>query len=179
MTLKPLLIVLSNAIIAFGGPVDFSRDVHPILVSRCSGCHNGEKGQGGLSVNTRAELLKGGASGPAVVAGSSTGSLLIQRATGMKMPQMPMGGQPLSAAEIAVLASWIDEGAIWNPVTVSQVRTSSLALRKPRQASIDEILNIHQPPVSDAVFARRAYLDVWGLLPTPEQRSRFLTNASP
>src|SRR5437899_11907785 len=128
MTLKPLLIVLSNAIIAFGGPVDFSRDVHPILVSRCSGCHNGEKGQGGLSVNTRAELLKGGASGPAVVAGSSTGSLLIQRITGGKKPQMPMGAEPLSAPEIAVLASWIDEGAIWNQAPVIQTRTTTLAL---------------------------------------------------
>lgn len=178
MNLKSLLLILIAAGIGTGAPVDFARDVHPILVARCSGCHNGDRGQGGLSVNTRAELLKGGASGPSIAAGDSAGSLLIQRVTGKLLPRMPMSGEPLSSAEIATLSAWVDSGAVWNPATSLTSRKAPLALRKPERSSIDEILDLKQPPVPDAVFLRRAYLDVWGLLPTPEERDQFLKDGS-
>src|SRR5438045_1497697 len=97
-----VLLLFLFAASALAAPVDFGREVHPILVSRCMGCHSNEKGQAGLSVATRAALLKGGASGAAVVPGSSSASLLIQRVTGEKPPRMPMGGAPLTDAEIAI-----------------------------------------------------------------------------
>jgi len=178
MNFKPLLLILITAGIGAGAPVDFARDVHPILVSKCSGCHNGDRGQGGLSVNTRAELLKGGGSGPAIVAGDSAGSLLIRRVSGKLLPSMPMGGEPLSSAEIATLSAWVDAGAVWNPSTTVTSRKAPLALRRPELSSIDEILALKQPLVSDAVFLRRVYLDLWGLLPTPEERSEFLADKS-
>ena len=178
MNLKSLLVILTAAGIGKAAPVDFARDVHPILVAKCSGCHNGERGQGGLSVNTRAELLKGGASGPAIVASNSASSLLIQRVSGKLLPRMPMSGQPLSTAEISTLSEWVDAGAVWAPSATLASRQASLALRKPELSSIDEILNLKQPPVSDAVFLRRAYLDVWGLLPTPEEREQFLKDST-
>ena len=178
MNLKSLLVILTAAGIGKAAPVDFARDVHPILVAKCSGCHNGERGQGGLSVNTRAELLKGGASGPAIVASNSASSLLIQRVSGKLLPRMPMSGQPLSTAEISTLSEWVDAGAVWAPSATLASRQASLALRKPELSSIDEILNLKQPPVSDAVFLRRASLDVWGLLPTPEEREQFLKDST-
>ena len=178
MKLKSLLLILIAAGTGTGAPVDFARDVHPILVARCSGCHNGDRGQGGLSVNTRAELLKGGANGPSIAAGNSAGSLLIQRVAGKLLPRMPMSGEPLSSAEIATLSAWVDAGAVWSPSTTLASRKAPLALRKPALSSIDEILNLKQPPVSDAVFLRRAYLDVWGLLPTPEERDQFLKDGA-
>src|SRR5689334_7804109 len=46
--------------------VDFAKDVHPILVRSCTSCHSGEKAQGGLALNTRAEILRGGSSGVSV-----------------------------------------------------------------------------------------------------------------
>ena len=178
MNLKSLLVILTAAGIGKAAPVDFARDVHPILVAKCSGCHNGERGQGGLSVNTRAELLKGGASGPAIVASNSASSLLIQRVSGKLLPRMPMSGQPLSTAEISTLSEWVDAGAVWAPSATLASRQASLALRKPELSSIDEILNLKQPPVSDAIFLRRASLDVWGLLPTPEEREQFLKDST-
>ncbi len=56
-------------------------------------------------------MLKGGKNGPAIVPGSSQKSLLVQHLTGEKKPVMPMGQDPLPASEIAVLKSWIDQGA--------------------------------------------------------------------
>ncbi len=178
MDFKPFLVALALSRVTAGAAVDFAKDVHPILVLKCSGCHSGEKGQGGLSVNTRAELLKGGVSGAAMVAGASADSRLIQRVTGDKAPRMPMGREPLSAEEIGILRGWIDQGAVWNPSPVIDAPRAPLALRKPALSSIDEILNIKQESVSDAIFVRRAYLDVWGLLPTPEQRKQFLDGSS-
>lgn len=164
--------------------VDFSREVHPILTARCGACHTGERGQGGLAVNTRSELLRGGTSGPAVIPGKGAGSLLIQRITGEKPPRMPINGAPLSAAEIDILKRWIDEGAK-GPETVLAPRW--VAPLKPRRPEVpggaahpvDAFLKASGEPVSDAVFARRAWLDLWGLLPTPEELAKFEADRDP
>src|SRR5919202_1662238 len=74
------------------GKVSFVKDVQPILTARCPGCHTGSKPQAGLSLHTRAEILKGGQNGPAVIPGNSKESLLIQRVTGLKLPVMPPAG---------------------------------------------------------------------------------------
>lgn len=158
--------------------VDFSRDVHPILTARCAGCHTGERGQGGLAVHTRSELLRGGASGPAVIPGQSAASLLIQRITGEKAPRMPINGAPLSAGEIDVLKRWIDEGAKGPETFLAPRWVAPLKPRRPEAPAgaahpVDAFLRTSGEPVSDAVFARRAWLDLWGLLPTPEELRRF------
>ncbi|HUS06838.1 MAG TPA: DUF1549 domain-containing protein, partial [Bryobacteraceae bacterium] len=163
---------------------DFARDVHPILVARCAGCHTGAKAQANLALNTRAEILKGGVNGPSVVPGSPAASLLIQRITGRKLPLMPLGGDPLTAAEIRILEQWIEKGAAGADGPAVAARTVPLRPRRPALSSIDAILSEYfrrhsiqpQTPVSDAVFARRAYLDLWGLLPTPGQLDAFLKN---
>jgi hypothetical protein len=95
--------------------VDFAREVRPILNSRCLSCHSPEKREGGLSVASRADLLKGGASGPALVPGSSRQSLLVQRVTGFSAPVMPFASEPLSESQIQRLRDWVDQGAEWPP----------------------------------------------------------------
>jgi mono/diheme cytochrome c family protein len=175
---------------------DYARDVQPLIHRRCAQCHGDEAPQGGLSLLTRAGMLKGGKSGPAVVPGSSQMSLLVQHLTGEKKPLMPMGQDPLPAAEIAVLKSWIDQGAVWD--TASPVAATWKPTLAPRRPAIPDVPGTFGDPidrftaayfrqhgqsfsaaVADAVFARRAYLDLWGLLPTPTQLARFLGDTQP
>jgi len=91
--------------------IDYSRDVHPILATRCFVCHSGDKRSGGLSLGTYEDLLQGGRSGAAIVPKDSKASLLMLRVTGENAPRMPIGGSPLAPQEIATLRNWIDDGA--------------------------------------------------------------------
>src|SRR5688572_24018004 len=83
--LKPIApVTLFSILMAAGAlvaaePVDFAHDVVPILRKHCGQCHLGDKHEGGLSLNTRASLLKGGESGPAAVALKSGQSELVRR----------------------------------------------------------------------------------------------------
>ncbi|MBL8175704.1 MAG: DUF1549 domain-containing protein [Bryobacterales bacterium] len=177
------IIALLAAVPAFA-QVDFTRQIHPLLVARCTACHTGEKAQGGLALNTRAEILRGGNNGAAAMPGKSAASLLIQRVTGEKTPRMPAGGEPLSTAEIDLLRRWIDEGAKGPEGAAKPRWTPPLEPRQPvapHQAAnvADAFLNVPGQPVSDALFARRVYLDLWGLLPTPEQLRKFETDRDP
>jgi hypothetical protein len=169
--------------------VDFDRQVHPILAARCFACHGGDKRSGGLSLSTYSEVLRGGKTGKVVNPGSSRDSLLVHRVLGAGMPPMPPVGERLSPSEIALLRAWIDEGARPRqdaaPARANWI--PRMALVKPAVPEsqdpnpIDRFLRIYfrshgiEPPepVADAVFARRAYLDAWGLLPTPEQLAAF------
>src|ERR1700733_996529 len=91
--------------------VDYTRDVHPILATRCFVCHSGDKRSGGLSMSSYEDVLQGGRSGAAIIPKDAKNSLLMLRVTGENAPRMPMGGSPLAPQEIAILRTWIDEGA--------------------------------------------------------------------
>src|SRR5579862_3932742 len=95
--------------------VDYDRQVHPILAARCFSCHSQEKRSGGLSLGAYSDALAGGRSGAAVKPGDSTASLMIRRITGQTQPRMPLGGEQLSAPDIAIIRLWIDQGARINP----------------------------------------------------------------
>ena len=91
----------------------FEMKVRPILANRCYGCHSSAP-LGGLAVNSRNGLLKGGKTGPAVVPGKPEESLLIQTIEhSLEKMKMPLGQSKLPDAEIAVLAAWIKDGAFW------------------------------------------------------------------
>ena len=178
--------------------IDFNREVHSLLADRCLVCHNQQKRSSGLSLGTYQDILTGGKTGAAIKPGNSAASLLVQRITGEIAPRMPLGGDPLSAREIAILRAWIDEGAratptsapgtarwepplaltapplpapVWNDWTAPIDRFTSAYLAKHHVAA--------PPPVSDAEFARRVYLDIWGLLPDPTQLRQFLAARDP
>lgn len=97
-----------------GGVVVYESVIHPWMEEYCTACHGPEKVKGELRLDSVDAMLKGGDSGPALVAGNSADSLLIQR---MHLPlddddHMPPDGknQP-TADEIALVAWWIDAGA--------------------------------------------------------------------
>lgn len=92
----------------------FGTDVRPTLARRCVPCHGPKRQEGDLRLDTRELALKGGRSGPAMVAGLSAQSLLVQLAAGLDAERvMPPGGRMLSSKEIGLLRTWIDEGAPW------------------------------------------------------------------
>ena len=89
----------------------FERKIRPILVDRCYGCHSIESGKskGGLRVDTREAIRKGGESGPAVVEGDGVKSLILA-AIKFESYEMPPDGR-LSDAVIADFEHWIHRGA--------------------------------------------------------------------
>ncbi|MGA8599357.1 MAG: DUF1549 domain-containing protein [Bryobacteraceae bacterium] len=171
--------------------IDFATQVHPILALRCVPCHSGDKPPAGLSFASRATALKGGADGPAITPGDSEHSLMILKITGKKGAIMPAAGGPLSAEQISILKNWIDEGAVW-PDTASDASSHNweapIAPRRPPipegpdSNPIDRFIaaysaqhHMESPKtITDAVFARRVYFDVWGLPPTAAQLEAFL-----
>src|SRR5947207_6016894 len=86
--------------------VDFAHDVLPLLKARCAECHTNGKYKGSFSLDTRADVLRK----KAVVPGKSGDSELIKRVTSAdKDVRMPAKGEPLSAKEVALLRTWIDQ----------------------------------------------------------------------
>jgi mono/diheme cytochrome c family protein len=103
-------------------PVDFTRDVQPILQKHCYTCHGGEKVTGGgLRLDSRAAAMKGGDSGLAIVPGNSEHSLIVRRVRGLDgAERMPFKGPPLAESDIALLRAWVDQGAAWPESADSQ-----------------------------------------------------------
>ena len=89
--------------------ISYKDDIQPILAERCSipGCH-AAPGVAGLDLSEYDTFKKGGANGPAFVAGDGGGSLVVKRIDGGGMPP---GGPPLDADQVQLFIDWIDEGA--------------------------------------------------------------------
>ncbi len=90
----------------------FEKEVRPLLVERCLRCHNDAKARGGLRLNSRAAVLKGGNAGPAVLVGKPEASLLIQailHGEALKMPPK----EKLKDREIETLTRWVSLGLPW------------------------------------------------------------------
>jgi mono/diheme cytochrome c family protein len=91
--------------------VSFEKDVLPIFQQACAKCHLGDAAMGKLQLGSPAGLLRGGSSGPAIVAAHSADSLLVKRILGLTDAQrMPMGGDPLTSAQVKIIREWIDQG---------------------------------------------------------------------
>ncbi|MBY0229082.1 MAG: hypothetical protein K2W96_07375, partial [Gemmataceae bacterium] len=101
-------------LLAIGVPVladeGFEKRIRPLLVEKCLSCH-GDKPKGGLRLTSRAALLQGGDSGPAVVPGKPDESLLLKAVRHEGERKMPK--EKLSASEIDALARWVARGAPW------------------------------------------------------------------
>ncbi len=92
----------------------FERRIRPILANRCYACHGPAAGEGqaGLRLDSRAGLLRGGRSGPAIVPGQALSSLLIHAVNHDTSLQMPPK-EKLSIGEVQALTQWVDAGAPW------------------------------------------------------------------
>ena len=90
----------------------FEARVRPLLAANCYDCHTNER-MGGLRVDSREALLKGGRSGPAIVPGDPDKSLLIAAVRQTGALKMPKGGA-LEADEVSALVEWVRAGAVWS-----------------------------------------------------------------
>jgi hypothetical protein len=135
MTPFRLLILSALPLLAGAGPAEdaFEKNVRPALAANCYSCHSAASGKskGGLRVDSRAALLRGGDSGPAIVPGAPEKSLLIRvLAHGEDQVKMPPKGK-LPDAVICELADWVKSGAPWpesSPVAPGNSSASSAAL---------------------------------------------------
>src|SRR5260221_9604986 len=110
----------------------FESRVRPVLAANCYDCHTDEH-MGGLRLDSREALLKGGASGPAIVPGDPEKSLLIEAVRQTGRLKMPKGGV-LRPDEVATLADWIRAGAPW-PASAAVTSTAVSAGRPPAPPS--------------------------------------------
>ena len=90
----------------------FESKIRPLLVARCQRCHGPEKQEASLRLDSRASILKGGDSGPAIVPHEPGQSLMIDAIRYGDDPQMPPK-QQLPAEEIALLEEWVRRGGPW------------------------------------------------------------------
>jgi mono/diheme cytochrome c family protein len=100
---------------AVAEPVDFSRDIQPLLAKRCFSCHGPDGQEGGLRLDQHdgatAELSSGV---KAIVPGNAPASAILERITSTDPDvQMPPEGPRLTAAQVDAIRTWIDEGAHW------------------------------------------------------------------
>lgn len=137
------------------GSIDYFKQVQPILEAKCTECHRGTKAKGGLRLDSLADALKGGKSdGAAVEPGKPDHSALIARiSTDDEDEIMPPKGKPLTKEEIALLTTWIQEGAIW-----PEIQADHLTLT---------------PLTDDLTFLRRAFIDTIGVPPSLDEIAAF------
>ena len=126
--LSSLVLVLAVVLPASGVRADDAADKHftarvlPLLELRCISCHGPEKVKGGLRMDTREALLKGGETGPAVVPGKPGASLLLQAVMHSKKDLEMPPKEKLTTNDIAVLEKWITDGAPWpNSAVISAI----------------------------------------------------------
>ena len=182
-------------------PVDYAAQVKPILRERCFACHGTLNQKGGLRLDAASLILRGGDSGRALVPGQPAASLLVEKITATDPDsRMPPEGEPLTGGQIALLTTWIDQGApvpVDEPIPADprrhwafgrpQARVSPDVTAAWARSEIDRFLAaVHQQrglqPVAEvnrSALLRRVYLDLIGLPPTRAQLHAFLGDESP
>jgi len=187
----------------------FESKIRPVLVRHCYKCHSAKAAstkmlKGGLQVDTRAGIRKGGETGPAVVPGQPKKSLLVAalKHDGLEMPPKAK----LPASIVADFEKWIQLGAP-DPRDGKTVATSSINIKagkthwsfqpladvKPPQVAdgdtvrtdIDRFVHVLQTAkritpnrrAAPATLLRRLHFDLVGLPPTADDQQRFLAEA--
>jgi hypothetical protein len=182
--------------------VDYVHQIKPILVARCYSCHSALRKKSGLRLDTAAELIKGGDSGPAVEPGKSADSLLMSMITGESGTRMPPEneGAALTAEQIKLIKQWIDEGAHAPAETPQPDPRNHWSYHPPVRPAVPKVRDaawVKNPvdafvaseresqglmpvkPADKATLLRRVYLDLIGLPPTRDELLAFVSNDSP
>jgi hypothetical protein len=188
------------------GPL-FEKDVLPLFEAKCLRCHGAEKQRAGLDLRTKAGLLRGGDSGPAVTPGSPERSELWIKIAADKMPP---GKEKLTEAEKLLLRVWIESGVRDEGKTTAAAETTDRqvsdadrqfwSFRKPVRPAVPAVRDggrVRNPidafvlaalepkglglaPEADRLtLLRRAYLDLVGLPPSPEEVAAFQADRAP
>ncbi len=178
-------------------PIDFDRQIRPILSDKCYACHGPDEKK--RMANLRLDVKDGGAfserNGYTIVKpGDSAGSRLYQRVSADKKAfQMPPAstGQQLTPQQIDVIKRWIDGGAQWKthwafaaPQRPEIPKVSDPAwVKNPIDsfilANLDKMGWKPQREADRAKLLRRVTFDLTGLPPTPEELDAFLNDRSP
>jgi len=183
--------------------IDFVKDVQPIFVSACYGCHGPKKQEAALRLDHKPTALKGGERGVAIIPGKSTESLLIHLVSGLLKDEfMPKKGERLSAEQVGVLRAWIDQGAQW-PESASVAlknKTDHWAFKAPIKPAPPVVQDKTWPknaidnfilarlekeglkPSAEAekiTLLRRISLDLIGLPPSIKDVEAYLADQSP
>ncbi len=190
-------------------------DVIPVLYLRCTVCHGKRKQEGGLDLRSRAAILRGGKSGPAIVLGNPQDSLLIRKIESGEMPpaklMLEVSVRPISKGETDLIAKWIAQGAPEAPdqpdvpgaapdPLVTDKDRQFWAFQPPRAVSVPDVMDparvrnpidafiLHKlegkgltlsPEADRLTLIRRAYFDLTGLPPEPQEVQTFLADKDP
>ena len=198
MLLRRLLVALtfSISLSAQTAPPDFDTEVQPLL-NACLTCHSSKLATGGLALDSREGLLKGGSRGAAVTPGHPEQSLLIEavKRTGeLKMPP----GRALDAQQVAVLERWVQAGAPWGEkAAAGDARPWAFQVpQRPEAPSVKRADWVKNPidrfilakleakgiaPAAETdkqALLRRVSLDLTGLLPSPQEIEAFVSDTS-
>jgi len=130
----------------------FETKVRPILATECFSCHT-ESQLGGLRLDSREAMLRGGNSGPAIVPGDPDKSLIVTAVRQTGALKMPKGGK-LPSAQIEALAQWIRTGATWPEAGKTPIPVKSEATIDPARRAFWSFQPLH-PVSAPAVRNRR------------------------
>lgn len=184
-------------------PVDFVKDIQPVLAERCYSCHGPDKQKADLRWDVKSSVFKNGDHGPILAPGKSAESRVIKLVAGLDPETvMPPRGERLSAAQIGLLRAWIDQGAPWVDVAVAPAadKRNHWAFKAPTRPPLPSVKrkswvrnpidyfvlarlekeNLHPAPQADrATLIRRLSLDLTGLPPTPKELDEFISDHRP
>ncbi|MHA4740226.1 DUF1549 domain-containing protein [Dyadobacter sp. MSC1_007] len=177
---------------------DLNVEVRTILAHNCYSCHSETKTKGGLRLDSKEAIMKGGEDGVVVVPNHPDKSEMIRRISLPKGDKeaMPTKGKRLTEREVKLLTFWIEKGAKWPDGKMKSIyRVAELAPRTPAVPAptadlnkpVDLFVNAYfqknkiawKPVVDDRIYIRRIYLDIIGLLPPPEKIEAFIADTRP
>ena len=177
--------------------VDYARDIQPILAGACYQCHGAGRVMGQLRLDDKQLAMK------VIVPGKSGESRLLRRILGEgDEARMPLGGDPLTPEQIALVRAWIDQGAAWpdGPAAAPAKLEKHWAFVAPTRPPLPQVKNKSwvRNPIDSFVLAkleekglapspeaarltllRRLSLDLTGLPPTLAEIDKFLADRSP
>ncbi len=210
------MLCLTTGIAGAAAPTDadkiafFEKTIRPLLINRCYECHSVESGKnkGGLRIDSRDAILKGGDNGPALIAGNPEKSRIIEsvRYHNQDLQMPPKGAMP--AAEVKALEEWVKMGAPdpreavadakqhaprvidiaagskhWAFRPIANPKVPAVKAENPIDAFIIEKLTEKglslAAPADKRTLIRRATFDLTGLPPTPDEVEAFLADKSP
>ncbi|MFO0889506.1 MAG: PSD1 and planctomycete cytochrome C domain-containing protein [Isosphaeraceae bacterium] len=192
-------VLLASCVCSAAGS-DFDRTIRPLLSERCGSCHSDEEKSSGFSVASLPNVVAGGEKlGTAVVPGHPERSPLVQVLRGVKKPRMPLRGS-LSEEDIARVEAWIRSLSNADVSSAHPDDPRGWAFRRPARPELPSVRRADwvrnpidafvlkrleaaglepAPPADHRVLARRVYLDLVGIVPSPEELESFLADGSP
>ena len=179
-------------------PVDFTREVWPILQRSCLECHGPDRQEAELRLDQRESALQPGEYA-AIQPGDPDASELVRR---ISLPRghdeiMPSLGEPLTAAEIKLIRDWINQGADWPESIGADQHWAYVRPERPEVPAVNQtdwprnpidsfiLARLERERLSPsaeadrATLIRRLSLDLIGLPPTPAEVDAYVNDTSP